>query len=241
VSERRIFLRHSCEEGSFYLPDTAGLHYLLRVLRAAPGEMYRGFDADAFGYRLEWRSEKEGFQVLERTPPSGTPAFTLSLAQGLPKGPKFESVLRQCTEAGIHSFFPLLTERTVVRLPPEEREGKRVRWEKILQEASRQCGRNDVPELSTPLSWEEGLAILGSFDLVLMLYEGDGHPLRRVLESHPKARRVLLLVGPEGGWSPREVEESVGRGAQVVHLPTPILRTETAPLAAASMVCFHYS
>jgi 16S rRNA (uracil1498-N3)-methyltransferase len=85
------------------------------------------------------------------------------------------------------------------------------------------------------------MAIFDSFDLILMLCEGDGKPLRQVLESHPKARRVLLLVGPEGGWSSREVAESLGRGAQVVHLPTPILRTETAPLAAAAMVCFHYS
>jgi len=241
MTERRIFVQHPAEEGSFYLPDPAGSHYLVRVLRVVPGDSFHGFDASAAGYRLEWVSPEMGFKVLERILPSGGCVPTLSLAQGLPKGPKFELVLRQCTEAGVRSFFPLLTERTVVRLEPDEREGKRLRWDRILQEASRQCGRDDVPELSAPLTWDEGLATLGSFDLVLMLYEGDARPLRQVLGSHPDARRVLLLVGPEGGWSAREVEQAVGRGAQTVHLPMPILRTETAPLVAASMVRFHYS
>lgn len=235
MSERRIFVQAPCEEGATYLPDAAGVHYLLRVLRVTPGEHFGGFDASAAGYRLEWLSEKEGFKVLQKTP-ARAQGFTLSLAQGLPKGPKYELVLRQCTEAGVHSFFPLLTERTVVRLAPEEREGKRLRWERILQEASRQCGRDDVPELSVPLTWEEALRTLEAFDLVLMLYEGDGTPLKQVFLDRPSARRILLLVGPEGGWSPREVEEAKQKGARVVHLPTPILRTETAPLAAVAMI-----
>ncbi len=238
MSERRVFVQRPCEEGETYLPDAAGVHYLTRVLRVSPGESFGGFDASAYGYRLEWLSESQGFRVKGKTAPRERgPA--IALAQGVPKGPKFESVLRQCTEIGVRSFFPLLTERTVVRLEMDEREGKRARWERILQEASRQCGREDVPELSAPLTWEEALGILGAFDLVLMLYEGDGTPLKEVLSSCPPARRILLLIGPEGGWSPREVEEAKTKGARVAHLPTPILRAETAPLVAVSMVQYH--
>jgi 16S rRNA (uracil1498-N3)-methyltransferase len=241
MSERRVFVQRPVASGGQYLPDAAGIRYIARVLRATSGERFWGFDASGMGYCLEWLSEKDGFKVLETIPPSGKEAFALSLAQGIPKGPKFESVLRQCTEAGVRSFFPLLTDRTVVRLEPEEREGKRERWERILQEACRQSGRDDVPELSSPLPWDEALEVFASFDLVVMLYEGDGAPLRRVLETNPGARRVLLLVGPEGGWSPREVEQALERGAKVAHLPTPILRTETAPLAVVAMVRYHFS
>jgi 16S rRNA (uracil1498-N3)-methyltransferase len=241
MSERRIFIRHSCEVGGDYLPDREGLHYLVRVLRVKPGDRFHGFDAGSASYQLEWRSESQGFRVLERIVPSVEPPLSLALAQGVPKGPKFEQVLKQCTEVGIRAFFPLFTERTVVRLEPDEREGKRIRWAKIIQEASRQCGRNEVPELSGPLPWEEALEMLGSFDLVLMLYEGDAPSIRSVLESQKTAKRILMLVGPEGGWSPREVEDAKTKGARVVHLPTPILRTETAPLVAAAMVQYHYS
>ena len=241
MGERRIFIQRPCIVGETYLPDPSGLHYLLRVLRVKAGDRFRGFEAGTTNYLLEWISESQGFKVLERTVPTEAPRWTLALAQGLPKGPKFDQVLRQCTELGVRSFFPLLTERSVVRLDPDERESKRVRWEKILQEATRQCGREQVPELSAPLVWEEALEILSAFDLVLFLYEGDGPSLRSCLESRPKAERVLLLVGPEGGWSPREVEDVLRRGAQVVHLPTPILRAETAPLVAAAMVQYHYS
>jgi len=241
VSDRRVFVGHPLSEGDHWVPDPSTLHYLSRVLRVTPGEEFHGFDASAAGYRLEWRSEVEGFRVLRKISPASPPPWTLSLFQALPKGPKFDQILRQCTEAGVQAFFPLLTERTVVRLAPEEREGKLGRWEKILQEASRQCGRSDVPSLDCPMDWAEGLDRLGSFDLIVMLYEGKAEPLRQVLESNRQARRLALLVGPEGGWSPAEVEAAVGRGARTAHLPTPILRTETAPLAATAMIRFHFS
>lgn len=239
MSERRVFVQASCEAGGRYRPDAAGLHYVQRVLRAEVGEVFRGFDADGNAYRLEWAPESDGFLVLEKHPPAASADRTIALAQGIPKGPKIDLVLRQCTEAGVSAFFPLLTERTVVRLEPEEREGKRIRWERVLQEACRQCGRDDLPELFAPLPFGEMLSFFSSFDLVLILDAGEGAPLKRLLED-ARPRRVLLLVGPEGGWSPQERDSALEKGARVAHLPTPVLRTETAPLAAVSMIQYYF-
>jgi 16S rRNA (uracil1498-N3)-methyltransferase len=238
---RRIFVSGDPPSGSQWLPEASSLHYVGRVLRADKGDLFQGFGANSSSYRLEWVSVGEGFRVLERIPALKKNGVTLSLAAALPKGPKWDLILRQCTEAGVAAFFPLLTQHTLIRLRPEEYEGKRSRWEKIIRESCRQCGRDDIPFLDVPRPWSEWIPSLEAFDLKLLLHPDGGESLKKVLESHPDARRVLLLTGPEGGWSDQEVREAQGVSARSVGLPTPVLRAETAPLAAASMVRFHYS
>ena len=79
------------------------------------------------------------------------------------------------------------------------------------------------------------------FDLVLLPYEKEAPTLQTVLKSKNGAWRILALIGPEGGWDPQEVEEAAQKGALSVHLPTPILRTETAGIAVVSMLRFHFA
>jgi len=88
--------------------------------------------------------------------------------------------------------------------------------------------------------WEKGLGLFSQFDLVLLPYEKEAPTLKTVLESKDSARRILILVGPEGGWSAEEVRQAEDKGASAVHLPTPILRTETAGIAIVSMVRFFF-
>lgn len=237
---RRIFVSGQPTPGGAWRPDSASLHYVGRVLRAVKGDLFQGFGADATTYRLEWISEEAGFQVLERTPAPARTARTLSLAVALPKGPKWELILRQCSEAGVSAFFPLLTHRALIRLRPEEREAKRARWEKIIREACRQCGRDDIPSLDVPRPWREWIPFLESFDLKCMLHPQGGEPLKTVLESAGDVSRILILTGPEGGWTDQEVQDAQKAKAFLAGLPTPVLRAETAPLAAVSMVRFHY-
>ena len=240
VGERRVFVSGECPSGGLWLPGPQTVRYVARVLRAGPGEAFQGFDSQGTRWSLEWISESDGFRVLGTEAPSEGSPLTLALAQGLPKGPKFDGILRQCTEAGVRSFFPILSDRSVVRLTEAEREPKRQRWDKILQEASRQCGRSEVPFLSAPLTWEEWLETQIGFELVLVPDPGAPVGLREVLKSHGNCRRAALMIGPEGGWSDREKTGATALGAVLVKLPTPVLRTETAPLAAVSMLQFHY-
>jgi len=97
-----------------------------------------------------------------------------------------------------------------------------------------------VPQLDPVTDWPEALELFAQFDQVLLPYEKEAPTLKTVLESKSSSRKVLVLVGPEGGWAKEEVREAQKRGAAPVHLPTPILRTETAGIVVVSMVQFFY-
>ncbi len=149
-------------------------------------------------------------------------------------------ILRQATEAGVRHFIPLVTERSISRPDTSQYGHKNDRWQKILVEACRQCGRSDIPGLDPVTDWKQALELFSQFDMVLMPYEKEAPTLRTMLESNSSAKKILILIGPEGGWSKTEVREAEERGGSPVHLPTPILRTETAGLAVVSMIQFFY-
>jgi 16S rRNA (uracil1498-N3)-methyltransferase len=241
VVQRRLFVTGRPEKGTHWKPDAAALRYVARVLRTKAGDLFEGFGSDGILYDLEWVSETQGFHVVDHHGRAEKDGPLVALAVGLPKGPKFDQIIRQCTEAGVDAFFPVLSERSQVRLDEDEYEPKRSRWDRVLQEASRQSGRTQVPYLEHPLAWKDALNLLGDFDLSLMPHPGASMSLKSVLETSSRLRRILVMTGPEGGWSEKESTEAERRGARLVSLPVPVLRAETAPLAAVSMVRYHFS
>ncbi len=219
--------------------------YLVKVLRLRDGARFLGFDPQGRQYELVLKKADlpQALAAVLSSPdaPKGSAGLCLALGQSLPKSTKMDLILRQGTETGIHQFIPLLTRRSVSRPDPSQLGHKNERWRKILVEACRQCGRNDVPRLEPVAEWTPFSERFKEFDLVLLPYEKQAPTLKTVLESNPSARKILALVGPEGGWTPEEVREAEDRGASPVHLPTPILRTETAGIVLASMIQFFYN
>ncbi len=225
--------------------DESASRYLVKVLRLTEGSRFFGFDAQSSQYELSLKKadpQSSIGSVLSRTEKDlGAIECRIALGQSLPKAAKMDLILRQGTELGVHRFIPMVTERSVSRPDASRQDHKSERWGKILVEACRQCGRSDLPRLDPVVSWEEGLNRFAEFDLVLMPYEKEAPTLKTVLESNFSRRKILILVGPEGGWSRGEIREAEEKGACPVHLPTPILRTETAGLAVVSMVQFFMS
>jgi 16S rRNA (uracil1498-N3)-methyltransferase len=225
--------------------DEFASRYLTKVLRLKAGDKVLGFDGKGFEFELCLKTTDERHAQVSlkgrgEKEESGT-SVRITLGQSLPKAAKMDLILRQGTEAGVNRFIPLLTRRSVSR-PDENQQGhKTQRWQKIIVEACRQCGRKDVPALDPITSWAEGLAKFQEFDLVLIPYEKEAPTLQTVLKSKSAAKNVLALIGPEGGWAPEEVEEASLKGALSVHLPTPILRTETAGVAVISMLKFFFA
>jgi 16S rRNA (uracil1498-N3)-methyltransferase len=237
----RIFLQETPVAGSEFSLDLSLSHYLVKVLRLETNATFVGFDPKGAEYEMTLTladAQKSGVRVVRQTHQAPAQSLWIALGQSLPKGSKMDLILRQGTEMGIHQMIPILTERSVSRPEMKQWENKRDRWQKILVEACRQCGRRDVPELNAVTQWEVLLESFKDYDLVLLPYEKEAPSLRGVLESNPKSRRILVLIGPEGGWTPGEVEQAQTHGACVTHLPVPILRTETAGLAAAAMIQF---
>ncbi|MBA9085166.1 16S rRNA (uracil1498-N3)-methyltransferase [Fontibacillus solani] len=183
--------------------------------------------------------------IIEMLQPEGEPWLDVTVAQSLPKGDKMETVIQKCTEIGAIRFVPFLSERTVVQYDPKKEEKRAARWRKIAKEAAEQAHRSVVPAVDLPLSWKQLLRSLPEYDLVCLCYEKEhGQQLRDVLKpfvsglNFGQKYKVLVVVGPEGGFAEAEVTEAEAAGAVSIGLGRRILRTETAAMAALTCIMY---
>ncbi|MFB4330741.1 RsmE family RNA methyltransferase [Paenibacillus sp. CR_12] len=185
--------------------------------------------------------------VIEPMEMSQEPRLQVSIAQSLPKGDKMETVIQKCTEIGAVSFVPFLSERTIVQYDAKK-EGKRLeRWRKIAKEAAEQAHRNRIPSVEQPLTWKNLLAAFSGYDAVYFCYEKEqGSQLRDVLKpfaeqalrESAKPASLLLVVGPEGGFTEEECRAAEAAGAVAVGLGRRILRCETAGMTALACALY---
>jgi 16S rRNA (uracil1498-N3)-methyltransferase len=216
--------------------DVAGR--LARVLRARSGDRIVVFTGDGSERIVEVERVSQKAitgAVIEHLPGLPEPAVRVTLCQSTVKGDRFEWALEKGTELGVARFVPLTTGRAVVR---SEAGGARFeRWRRIIVEATEQCGRCVVPELSAPASLDETLA--SAEGLVLLPYEGESAlGLRTALRAAKNVREVSILIGPEGGFAEEEVARAADAGAKPVSLGRRILRSETAGIAAVAAVMY---
>lgn len=168
------------------------------------------------------------------------------LCQALSKGKKMDFVIQKGTELGVKRFIPVVSSRSVSRHGTGEGMGKIGRWKKIALESARQSGRNFIPQIDDVVEFNELQDNLSGGANILKIIpweEEKSTGLKSVLESltqNPlkKIKKVIILIGPEGGFSDEEVESSIKAGYIPVTLGKRILRTETAALAAVSIIQF---
>jgi len=247
---RRVLLPHLALSALDTIPVDIDLakdaaHYLLRVLRQSPGESIEICD----GKGARWHAHIHADATLERCrvglieplPPIPTP-FPVYLAQGIPKGDRFEQILRQGTEVGIAAFYPLSTERTVVQLDEKKAGTRRERWEKITAEAARQSQRSFAPTVHDVAELGGLVSALPVGVPVIVCWEGEQERgLRAWVRSFVSPPcGVVVLIGPEGGFSAKEVAFLADRGILSVGLGPLILRTETAGVAVASILQYEW-
>lgn len=221
------------------LPEEV-FHHLRVVLRRSEGEEILLLDGvgGVSRCRVDVLGKKGGkARILERWQEVET-AFPVSLLQGLPKGDKFDLVLQKGTELGIGAFTPVLSERSVPVRGAEREDRRLQRWQRIVQEAARQCRRPRLPKLHAVQSLEEALASCQA-DLKLMLWEEESQPLAKVLNSR-NPDDVAILVGPEGGFSTDEAATARRFGFVPVRCGPRILRSETAGFAVAAVLQYLY-
>ena len=218
--------------------DADESRHLTRVLRLAPGDTVVATDGAGRDYtvRLDSVGEAASGTVLavERGAPESPLAITL--VQGIPKGDKMEAIVRAATELGVARVRPALCERTIVRLEPGRWRDRATRCQRRAREAAKQCGRAVIPEVEAPRPLAECLAEAGPADLGLCFWEGGGVPLHDALAATSAPRSALLVVGPEGGLSPAEVDAARAHALTVTSLGPRILRTETAGPAVVALL-----
>jgi 16S rRNA (uracil1498-N3)-methyltransferase len=234
------------------LGDTATVtgelyRHMARVLRLKAGSEV--MLTDAGGGRLSGFIEEVGAKSLTvRIKARETAAeaaeqeagLQVTLYQGLPKGEKLDLILQKCTELGAAELVTFDAARSIVKLRGERSAGRLERCERIVQEAARQSGRRSAPRVAIGGSLDAVLRDAGQ-EVKLLLWEGEQTTrLGEVFARHPAPESVAIVVGPEGGLSPEEVEQAVAHGFQPVSLGRRILRTETAGLAMLAILQFHW-
>ena len=171
-------------------------------------------------------------RISASRPSQAEPTLAVTLYQGLPKGDKMDWIIQKAVELGVTAVVPVATRRSVARLEGKA-DKKQERWQRIAAEAAGQCGRGMLPSVERPLSWNQALSRL-SGEPALVFYEGGGRPLRELVT--PSTRRLSVFVGPEGGFDPEEIDAIRRQGGGVATLGPRILRCETAPLAALTLL-----
>jgi 16S rRNA (uracil1498-N3)-methyltransferase len=238
MPRRRFFIpRDRIQDGIAVLtPDQA--HHLRAVLRLRAGEEVELFDGEgrSFSGTIEYRGTEIHIGALEKLDLQGEGSGSFVLAPALIKFDRFEWILQKGTELGVDEFIPLETRFAAVHIPASRREARFERWQRIVTEASKQSRRLTVPKIHTSLRWE---AFLASAEYAacarFMLYEKAEE---RIRTAPPGLDRVLLCVGPEGGWEASEARAAEQAGFRLINLGSRILRAETASLAAISIFQF---
>ena len=152
----------------------------------------------------------------------------------------FESVVQKAVELGASAVIPLETAQCVVQYEAGKKKAKQERWQKIAMEAAKQSKRSHIPQVKEIQSLSDCLSSMPEDVYKIMLYEGrNPQGIKQILQRQ-RAKEVLLLVGPEGGFSASEVELCQRHGVHVVSMGPRILRTETAGLAGIAIVMYEY-
>ncbi len=227
--------------------DAAESHHCLHVLRLKAGARVTAFN----GAGMECHALISGTdpQAVElsaiqcvKTPK--LPA-AITLGQAIPKGKNMELIIQKATELGAAAIAPLISERTIVRLGPDEAATRAEKWRHTVIEAAKQCGQNWIPQVTEPQSPKDFFQQNQDFDLMLIgSLQNDARPLREVIDIHAAEhngalpRKVLVLVGPEGDFTPAELGLAKSNGAVPITLGPIVLRTETASLFCLSVLAY---
>ncbi|MFH1090498.1 MAG: 16S rRNA (uracil(1498)-N(3))-methyltransferase [Pseudomonadota bacterium] len=180
--------------------------------------------------------------VIEKREAVGEPALNLILGLALLKSDRMEFVIQKGTELGLHALIPLRAARCTVRLEGQRADSRLERWRQIAGQAVKQCRRGRAPEIFPVMDFNEALSQAGTAELKLMLHEdrasASGQELHSLLTTESPLSSIFMLIGPEGGFSRQETALAVESGFHVLGLGPRILRSETAALAAISIVGF---
>lgn len=239
----------------FYLPashwndpnpilDPRETHHALDVLRLKEGARITVFDGLGHEASARLASPAKGGAVLSLGPrnPSVPLACEITLAQAVPKGKNMDLIIQKAVELGAARIAPLLSERTVVQMEPGDAAKKSAKWREIALDACKQCGQNHLPEIDEPLRLQEFFQRLTKPELLLIAsLQPDAKPLKALLAQDAESRRrkpvsVLVLIGPEGDFTPAELAMAKSEGCLPLSLGPIILRTETAAIYSLSVL-----
>ena len=229
----RIYSPQAIELGSTLILTEERTHYIMKVLRLGEGDLIILFNGQGGEYvgRCHVFKKDLSVEIVEYKDIQNHSPLAIHLGQGLSRGDRMDWAIQKATELGVESITPLQTEFCQVKLD-EDRSQKRLQhWQNIAISACEQSGRTTVPTIHPPMALHHWMKQTFEGDSIILAPEAS-QPLNNM--SSPKA--IRLAIGPESGWSEKELTQFNLNGFVSYHLGPRILRTETAPLVAISIL-----
>lgn len=219
--------------------DPHELHHLLDVLRVRVGDRLECIDGAGRTYVgpiLRCSRGRIVMEISERVEDRAA-SVTVTLAQALIRPERFEWVIQKATELGVEAISPLVTQRTLIRPPKGHLDHKLARWQRIIREAAKQCGRATLPTIEPP---QEFRVVVDSLDpqayILMPTLVTTARSLNEELKTRSGVRTSVVLIGPEGDFTPEEVALAQRHGARPVSLGGLTLRSETAAIATLAIL-----
>ena len=220
--------------------DLEQLHHLRDVLRIKPPELVEVFDGDGNEYIaavVEIGPTEAKLEVKEKRSPKDS-GVSLTVACAIPKKVKMDDIVDKLTQLGVDCIIPLETERVIVRLDKQKKEERFERWKKIALSAVKQSHRSRLAQIKPVSTLEHTLSQANEFDLKLIpTLEGKRKTLKEILnQESKKINKIMVLIGPEGDFTPGEIALAEKSGFLPVSLGERVLRVDTAAIAVASFI-----
>jgi len=213
--------------------------HITKVLRLGPGDRITVFDTESTEYEgtiTQISSGTIALQVHDTRLLRTEPELELNLFQAILKGNRMDGIISQATQLGVSGISPVISERTQVRST-----SKIDRWNKIARESTKQCGRATPPVVSQPIDFQDSFGIREQSEMKIILYENQDEMLRDYLRSLTKSvNSINVYIGPEGGFSEKEVALAEENGYTALGLGKRILRAETASVVSLALLQSHF-
>lgn len=244
---QRYFIPSTDWHGAEVIIRGDDAHHISRVMRFREGDKIICNHPDGQAAICEITSMEQTMQatVQEWLDEAVELPITVTVAQGLPKGDKFDFILQKGTELGAHSFIPFQAERSIVVWDDKKKAKKMNRFRKIVKEASEQSHRNQIPEIHSPMTLPALIEKSAAYDVKIFPYEEEAkvenhQSFGSIMKRIEHDQRLFICIGPEGGFSAKEAEHLKRNGFHPVRLGPRILRTETAALYVLSCVSYQF-
>ena len=187
--------------------------------------------------------EKIECEILEKIEGIVEPRIKVTIFQGLPKADKMELIIQKSVELGVNEITPVEMNRTTVKFDNKDKEKKLQRWRKISEVASKQCGRNIIPDIKEIINVKNICNLCPNYDIVLVAYENEKtnrlkDEIKKLKNNTKKDLKIGVVIGPEGGIEEKEIEILKQSNAKIITLGKRILRTETVALNILSILMY---
>lgn len=239
---RKFFVdENNIKDDKIYIEGQDRKH-IVDVLRLNEGDeiVASSEGINYFSEIAEIDNDRVVLSVREVVKGSNEPNIDIYLFQGLAKGEKMDFIVQKCTEIGVKSFYGVEMNRSVVRAKNEKWINGRIdRFNKISEEASKQCKRDYIPKFNDIIKFDDMIKLLEEESNVLVPYESEkDNDIKTVLANISEDTRINIVIGPEGGFSDEEILKLKNIGAKTVSLSNRIFRTETAGLVTSVITLY---